>query len=1233
MQKFKFLGNKKRREDTYMLPIIHDKSSKFLTNRGVMNHLRGIPPAPNWSNKYSSLLLGDNLLFISNLYIVNIDLNRREFSQLVYSTKIESKEKHNVICEINEDIFITVTNEGNFIIFRKYFNTNLEDKRAYFKETGQSFKFMEISNLKESQIKTIIFSKLKNVLICGDNKGNIHIIKIQNLSVTQEEKLIDMKYLYSVNVCKENNLITDISLIQDKSTSTEFLIISDSSGALYLFSFINNENLFVKINQIGIKNEIVMKYIFSIDILYLENIGIYVLSVLDKNGSISIYSIKIEKELTNFVSKWNLILFDKNRFNDKFYEEKYLYFTTRIIYNPDLNNLIRILITSNKGKIFYFDISESDLTEEQKAEIEVDHIRNPNMYKEITENPHTMAIFSSGVYLDKIFFISADRLITFFKLPDFIFEYDIKTLGSKANYLLKQMNEFRNLYVLNQDNFLYQYNYSKNINGLAITSRRDIKFDKKNYKSQKNVSLLAQSKFNEYIFAFVQEEIESSVKTQNKKKKISIIVYNFLSDEKLGKIYVDNKISKMIFSNWRKFKIEDYKKKDIPFGNKSIKSNEKDFKLTKKQEKIASAVEQLFSNCEKYNLLYILDTSGIVTVWDYINNKINRFKLIKFNENIFIDSLIVPIDNTNSEYMIALGLNQKSEINFYLFNQMVSLDIASYKLTIDQNKIQISGKNNNLHSEDMNSKIIDAEYDSFKDNKEKILVCDYYSNKNSLQLLLADNCRDIKLLYFNKYFFDFISSDICSSYTQYSNTIKKYEEFFSENETIKEKNKLEDKNIDVSLFSESDLKKKNIFFNVIEFKKITQGKIKIIRVNKNYSTSDPSINDKHVINFAICQSDGVIKIFDINVEVVHPSISSPIKTPFCNLIFTLFLKYSIKSHFSSILDICWLDDDRLASSSVDNSVKIWNIKMCKLIDLKLGEQVVNIEETYLNSFNSKVKDNNTTAIHLKLMNNFNKVNSACFYQQSSKISNEFVDYFSEYYKNKFANKSSEEDGTYDTNKINSGYAQDFLLFYHSNDSQVNFRTAENLIRIELTSCLDVGNISKFLKNIINLMLYSKYFNLYSNFQDVMEVLKQKFSNIKSLSIIDEINQPILISFEQISEILENYRNFEFLNMYSNFLPTEYFKRIEEINFSFDDLSKIDLKKKEILFLIKQLTTNNLYVEAIVIYKLFKLTDIELFLSIIDKLSCSIYQKQTFQSVKCKRVIEILRNYNNLKNIN
>ena len=187
--------------------------------------IKGIPPASNWSNHFTSLIFpeGKYLLYISNSFIVVLDLIQKNFCQILSSHRIYQKEKPNIILLLNKEKFASIINSGDIIIF----GLNSEGS---FVEDLKSNKFDKVC----LNVKCGVIDYEQNLLILS-NENNIFVYSIQyndnyNVYLTYE---ID-------NNNDTNYFITDMLLI--KNETNNYLVVSNNIGNIII---INKEKIMI----------------------------------------------------------------------------------------------------------------------------------------------------------------------------------------------------------------------------------------------------------------------------------------------------------------------------------------------------------------------------------------------------------------------------------------------------------------------------------------------------------------------------------------------------------------------------------------------------------------------------------------------------------------------------------------------------------------------------------------------------------------------------------------------------------------------------------------------------------------------------------------------------------------------------------------------------------------------------------------------------------------------------
>ena len=440
--------------------------SKIKTNNNSLKtlyqHLKGIPPSPNWGNNYSSIIFKDKyLIYISNSFIIVIDLENKVFSQILSSNSIENNDRLNVICSINEQIFI-ITNLGKLIIYQIINNKFVEDLDC-------ENKFNINFNL---NVKCFDYIENNNIIYTSNN-SNFEIYNLLNDSI---------KKLISIPFKDDNSIMIIKHLIHNNKI---YITLGLKNGSIEIFLIENSESF-----QSILKIESKKNMIFSLD--YLNEI----LFSIDKNGTLKAYKIDFENK------QFEILFIEKDKYNDKSINERYLYFSIFCISNN------KIIISSNQGRIFIYNYETKE-------------------NKEISENPHKSSIFSIKLIkkLNQICFISSDDLISFFSNDSFNFLYHINTISKKIKFISVNENIIYFLIQNHQENvYIYKYNYTKELNTLN-TIKREIeeKNEIKEFKVYKNQILYLRTCLNKiYVYDFDNDKITFD---------------NFLSDNEMKILY------------------------------------------------------------------------------------------------------------------------------------------------------------------------------------------------------------------------------------------------------------------------------------------------------------------------------------------------------------------------------------------------------------------------------------------------------------------------------------------------------------------------------------------------------------------------------------------------------------------------------------------------------------------------------------------------------------------------
>ena len=396
----------------------------------VLTHYRGIPPSCNWLNKFSAIYIENDLLYISNNFIVLIDIAKNEFRQLIYSSSSDLKEKYTSLAKVNENLFIACSQKGKFIFYeRTIINNEILDQqiskdkilRPIFKERS-IFIFENISN----PIKFLIYND--DFVFAGDSLGNLfHFV----LTISTETTKICFLLFHFVAVSEITQQITDGFLCNNS------VYISSSTGCIYEYLISEKE---IKKHSLDRKN----RFIYSIEYIKFTQDS-FLFSLLDKEGTIILY---IKRNNSDFFKVFE----GKSIFNDRKIQELYTCFVHKIIYEDNEEHFYCI-VSSNKGKLFYkkFEIKEI-LSKIQNS------ILSLSDFKEMGENTHSMCIFNILFCNNKITCFSSDKSITLWKTPEFIFLNDIKTIGNKPKNIFFNHGS---IFLLTEENQFYKYFYQK----------------------------------------------------------------------------------------------------------------------------------------------------------------------------------------------------------------------------------------------------------------------------------------------------------------------------------------------------------------------------------------------------------------------------------------------------------------------------------------------------------------------------------------------------------------------------------------------------------------------------------------------------------------------------------------------------------------------------------------------------------------------------------------------------
>ena len=487
--------------------------------------IKGIPPASNWSNHFTSLIFpgGKYLLYISNSFIVVLDLVQKKFSQILSSNKIYQKEKPNILLLLNKEKFLSIINSGEIIIF----GLNSEGN---FIEDLKSNKCDKICQ----NVKCGVLDYEQSLLILS-NDNRIYAYNIEY------EDYYNVSLMYEIsNINEINYFITDMLLI--KIDSNNYLVVSNNIGNIIIYKY--NSIRYDKILVININKK---ENIYNIIYDKISN-TIYSIS---KSGTLNAYQL-ILSDKNNLI--YNNTLNLQNKFNDQAINEFYLFFSIFFIHE---NNL---LITSNQGRIFLYNIKNKQV-------------------QEIAENPHKNSIYSilHNYDLNQIIFFSSDYKISLFDIklskdnsPLINFAYCINTIPSKPKLVGQCNNKIYYLFQIQHKLYVNSYDIKKEKNYLdSIQNKVRIKYNyninnnKENESNNYNLSLcklideercLLVNKKNEIIIYNLEDEITEVVISFLEKEEL---IVDILFNEDI--LYILYKTGKIIIYNTNTKKIEKYK--------------------------------------------------------------------------------------------------------------------------------------------------------------------------------------------------------------------------------------------------------------------------------------------------------------------------------------------------------------------------------------------------------------------------------------------------------------------------------------------------------------------------------------------------------------------------------------------------------------------------------------------------------------------------------------------------
>ena len=439
--------------------------------------VKGVPPSSNWSNHFTCLLFSDKkfLIYISNSFVVVIDLNIKNFSQILSSNKIMLKDKPNILIELNHEKFLIITNNGELIIF----TINNEN---YFIEDLSTNKLSKVIK----KVKCGLYDKEQKLLILS-NEESIFIYSFEY------ENELNIYKVYEIdNANHADYFITDMLLINHKhnTENIKYLAVSNNIGNIILYNYD-----VIKYHQLFVINNSKKENIFNLCYDQVNDL----LASINKSGTLNIYKLNY----TNEKIKYEKTLSLSNKFNDQTINEFYLYFSIAFI------NDFNLLVTSNQGRIFIYDIKN-------------------NNFKEIAENPHKNSIYTILFNNDsnQVIFFSSDYKISLFNIffsntsePSLNFKYCINTIPSKVKILGQYGKKIYFIYQIQHNLYVNSYNIKKDKNFLETLQNKIKSFSN----NDNNV--------NDYDLNLCKLIDEENVLLVNKKNEI--VIYNI--DENIKK--------------------------------------------------------------------------------------------------------------------------------------------------------------------------------------------------------------------------------------------------------------------------------------------------------------------------------------------------------------------------------------------------------------------------------------------------------------------------------------------------------------------------------------------------------------------------------------------------------------------------------------------------------------------------------------------------------------------------
>ena len=637
----------------------------------LYNFIKGVPPSSNWSNHFTSTLFsnGKYLLYISNSFIIVLNLEKKNFSQILSSNKINQKDKPNILIELNNEKLLTITNNGEIIIFY------LNNENNFIEDLSTN----KLSKLTK-KIKCGVYNRELKILILS-NEDRIYLYSLQYKNGLNIYKIYEID-----NINNGEYIITDM-LIYNYNDINNYLIVSNNIGNIILYSYD-----IIKYSQVLVinnKNE----NIFNICYDNINNL----LCSIDKSGTLNIYKINFNSNNDDKI-EYNNIISLSHKFNDQSINEFYLYFSISFIYNNDKENKNTnnnyILVTSNQGRIFIYDIQK-------------------NIFKEIAENPHKNSIYTIILNraINQVLFFSSDYKISLFNIlfskdfePSLNYMYAINTIPSKVKLLQQYNNKVYFLYQIQHNLYINSYDIKKDKNYLDTLQNKIKLFSNKSKKNINNNNN-GNNNYNIDLCKLIDEEKILLVNRNNE-----IIIYNFETDIKENNFLFldyDNIILDILINENILYIL--YKEGLIITYNISSKNIEK--------YKISNSID-------KGSLIYIRNGFIIIIIAEKKQNTI-KFLLLKKYFFLQLNNININININNTNYFISQKIILSDDNFYYFYSNNNDLNILYMNIS---NQIKIL-ENNNISYNDINYKEYLKITDDFNQSLKYINKKNYIFNE------------------------------------------------------------------------------------------------------------------------------------------------------------------------------------------------------------------------------------------------------------------------------------------------------------------------------------------------------------------------------------------------------------------------------------------------------------------------------------------------------------------------